>query len=324
MKFSIIIPCYKVEEYLPECVESVLKQTYTDFELILVDDGSPDRVPEMCDEYSRKDSRVRVIHQKNAGLACARNAGITDAKGEYLICIDSDDYLSQNNILERIAEKTESEVDVVLYGYQKYFESNKTKGESCVPFLTGVCSTREMLRSVLETNSYCGTAWTKAVKLSILLKHNIEFRPGMISEDIDWYLHLMCFAKTYDSINDVAIIYRLRSGSISNAPKINSMTDNLWILENWPNRIKSIVEDSLTIDSLMSVMSYYYANDLILYASYPYQQVVPYKKRLKAQSYLMNFAVTPRALTIKKFYKLFGFEITIFLLKIMSKLKTRQ
>ena len=85
MKFSIIIPCYKVEEYLPECVESVLKQTYTDFELILVDDGSPDRVPEMCDEYVRKDSRVRVIHQKNAGLACAPNAGITDAKGEYLI-----------------------------------------------------------------------------------------------------------------------------------------------------------------------------------------------------------------------------------------------
>lgn len=324
MKFSIIIPCYQVEEYLPECVESVLKQTYTDFELILVDDGSPDRVPEMCDEYVRKDSRVRVIHQKNAGLACARNAGITDAKGEYLICIDSDDYFSQNNILERIAEKTKSEVDVILYGYQKYFESNKNKGESSVPFLTGVCSTRDMLRSVLETNSYCGTAWTKAVKLSILHKHNIEFRPGMISEDIDWYLHLMCFAKTFDSINDVAIIYRQRSGSISHAPNINSMTDNLWILENWPNRIKSIVEDSLTIDSLMSVMSYYYANDLILYASYPYQQVVPYKKRLKAQSYLMNFAVTPRALTIKKFYKLFGFEITIFLLKIMSKLKTRQ
>lgn len=324
MKFSIIIPCYKVEEYLPECVESVLKQTYTDFELILVDDGSPDRVPEMCDEYVRKDSRVRVIHQKNAGIACARNAGITDAKGEYLICIDRDDYFSQNNILERIAEKTKSGVDVILYGYQKYFESNKNKGESNVPFLTGVCSTRDMLRSVLETNSYCGTAWTKAVKLSILHKHNIEFRPGMISEDIDWYLHLMCFAKTFDSINDVAIIYRQRSGSISHAPKINSMTDNLWILENWPNRIKSIVEDSLTIDSLMSVMSYYYANDLILYASYPYQQVVPYKKRLKAQSYLMDFAVTPRALTIKKFYKLFGFEITIFFLKIMSKLKTRQ
>lgn len=259
MKFSIIIPCYKVEKYLSECVDSVLNQSFTDYELILVDDGSPDRVPEMCDEYAKKDARVRVIHQKNAGLACARNAGIIDAKGEYLICIDSDDYIAKNDILARVAEKTASGVDVVLYGYQKYFESNNAKGESCVPFLTGVCSTYEMLRSVLETNSYCGTAWTKAVKLSILHKHNIEFRPGMISEDIDWSLHLMCFAKTFDSINDVAIIYRQRLGSISHAPKINSMTDNLWILENWPNRIKSIVKDPLTIDSLMSVMAYYYA-----------------------------------------------------------------
>lgn len=76
MKFSIIIPCYKVEKYLSECVDSVLNQTFTDYEIILVDDGSPDRVPEICDEYAKKDNRIRVIHQKNGGLSRARNAGI--------------------------------------------------------------------------------------------------------------------------------------------------------------------------------------------------------------------------------------------------------
>lgn len=99
MKFSVIVPCYKVEKYLSECVDSVLNQTYTDFEVILVDDGSPDRVPEICDEYVKKDFRVRVVHQKNAGIACARNAGIAVANGEYVICIDSDDYLIDANVL---------------------------------------------------------------------------------------------------------------------------------------------------------------------------------------------------------------------------------
>lgn len=81
MKFSIIIPCYKVENYLHECVDSVLNQTFNDYEIILVDDGSPDACPQICDEYVAKDARIKVIHQKNAGLACARNAGIAEAKG---------------------------------------------------------------------------------------------------------------------------------------------------------------------------------------------------------------------------------------------------
>lgn len=90
---SVIVPVYKVEKYLDRCVKSVLDQTFTDFELILVDDGSPDRCPALCDEWAAKDSRIRVIHKKNGGLSDARNAGIDAARGEYLFFADSDDYL---------------------------------------------------------------------------------------------------------------------------------------------------------------------------------------------------------------------------------------
>lgn len=324
MKFSIIIPCYKVEKYLSECVDSVLNQSFTDFEIILVDDGSPDRVPKICDEYAKKDNRIRVIHQKNGGLSRARNAGISVATGEYLICIDSDDYIAKSDVLARIAEKTKLGTDVVLYGYQKLFESKNSLGERAVPILDGVCSTSKMLFSVLGNNSYCGTAWTKAVKLSILHEHKIEFRPGMISEDIDWYLHLMCYAKTFDSINDVAIIYRQRPGSISHSAKIDSLKDNLWILENWPERIKKTVKDQTTIEALMSVMAFYYANALVLFSGYDKKESAPFKERMKAMSYLQNYAVTPRAKIIKRFYKLLGFDATVFLLKILANLKTRQ
>lgn len=324
MKFSIIIPCYKVEKYLSECVDSVLNQSFTDFEIILVDDGSPDRVPKICDEYAKKDNRIRVIHQKNGGLSRARNAGISVATGEYLICIDSDDYIAKSDVLARIAEKTKLGTDVVLYGYQKLFESKNSLGERDVPILDGVCSTSKMLFSVLTTNSYCGTAWTKAVKLSILHEHKIEFRPGMISEDIDWYLHLMCYAKTFDSINDVAIIYRQRPGSISHSAKIDSLKDNMWILENWPERIKKTVKDQTAVDALMSVMAFYYANALVLFSGYDKKESAPFKERMKAMSYLQNYAVTPRAKIIKRFYKLLGFDATVFLLKILANLKTRQ
>ena len=93
---SVIVPVYKVEQYLDECVQSIINQTYKNLEIILVDDGSPDRCPEMCDEYARQDSRIKVIHKPNGGLSSARNAGIDIARGEYIGFVDSDDYIAHD------------------------------------------------------------------------------------------------------------------------------------------------------------------------------------------------------------------------------------
>lgn len=324
MKFSIIVPIYKVEKYLHECVESILNQSYKDFELILVDDGSPDACPSMCDEYARRDSRIIVIHQQNAGLACARNAGIQRASGDYVICIDSDDYLSNEQVLSKISERAKGNVDAVLYGFRKFFESNSTFGEEVVPILPGCVDTGTMLEQVLQNNSYCGTAWTKAVRLGLLKDNDIEFKPGMISEDIDWYIHILCFAKTFDSINESALIYRQRPGSISHAAKINSLTDNLWILEYWPSRISELLNGSKLEKSMMAVMAYYYANVLILFSGYPPRESLPYQDRIKALSHLLDAATTPRAKFIARFYKVLGFKITVLALRVLSRLKTRQ
>ena len=103
--FSIIVPVYKAEKYISECVDSVLAQTFEDFELILADDGSPDRCPEICDEYAKKDSRIKVIHKENGGASSARNSGIDAACGEYIIFLDSDDYWEENYTLQRLDGK---------------------------------------------------------------------------------------------------------------------------------------------------------------------------------------------------------------------------
>ena len=102
MKYSIIVPVYNVENYINECIQSVLSQTMNDYEIILVDDGSLDECPAICDEWAKKESRIKVIHKKNGGLSSARNEGIRQSKGRYLLFLDSDDYWVDSNVLKKM------------------------------------------------------------------------------------------------------------------------------------------------------------------------------------------------------------------------------
>lgn len=332
MRFSVIIPVYKVEKYLSECVDSVLGQTYKDFELILVDDGSPDRCPEICDDYARKDARVKVMHQnaglscaRNAGAACARNAGVACARGSYIIFLDSDDYFVGDTVLEKINEKTLLKPDVIVYGYKKYFESDGTYGDSVCSFPNNAeaLAPSVFLRELLVRGSYSGTAWCKVIKSSILKDNNIEFRPGMISEDIDWYIQVMMCAKKYSTINESLYVYRLRPDSISHNAKLHSLTDNLWIKETWPQRIK---DSGITADLknvLMNIMGYYIGNFYVLYSGYDKAIRKEYYSRVKALSYLFDYSITSRSLVLAKVTRILGFKIMIALLRIAGKFKKR-
>ena len=128
--FSVIVPVYKVEKYIHQCLDSILAQSFSDFELILVDDGSPDACGRICDEYAAKDSRIKVIHKENGGLVSARRAGYSISRGSYICSIDSDDYVA-TDLLEKAAEKiSDYSVDAVLFGYE-YF--NEYSGEKHLP-----------------------------------------------------------------------------------------------------------------------------------------------------------------------------------------------
>ena len=119
-KISIIVPIYNVEKYLPQCMDSLLNQTMTDIEIILVDDGSPDNCPTMCDEYARQDTRVKVIHKKNAGLGLARNSGLKIAQGKYLAFIDSDDYVELDTYQKLCIFADEREADAVYFNHRRF------------------------------------------------------------------------------------------------------------------------------------------------------------------------------------------------------------
>ena len=139
MLISVVIPVYNVEKYLEKCIESVLAQTFTDYEIILIDDGSTDKCPIICDNYAGKYDFIKVIHKKNGGAAEARNIGTSCALGEYIIYLDSDDYINSNNFFDKLYTKTISRPDLVLYKFKKYHEVNKKTEDSNVTFPLFFC-----------------------------------------------------------------------------------------------------------------------------------------------------------------------------------------
>ena len=118
--FSIIVPVYKTEAFLRQCVDSILNQTYSDFQVVLVDDGSPDGCGAMCDGYAREDARIKVIHKKNGGLSDARNAGIDIARGEYIGFVDSDDWIEPDYLMSMVLASEKQPADFYLCGFRAY------------------------------------------------------------------------------------------------------------------------------------------------------------------------------------------------------------
>lgn len=208
---SVIIPVYKVEKYLCRCVDSVLAQTYEKLEIILVDDGSPDNCPAMCDAYAGQDKRIRVIHQENAGLSGARNAGIDAAGGEWMAFVDSDDYLAPDFLegLYRACVDTGSMLSVCRWIY--------VRGEAISELGTGAvetCTGREMLHRMYEPDgSRYVVAWNKLYRRELF--DEIRYPVGKIHEDEATTYRI------YDRVEKAAVVdstgygYFINAGSIT-------------------------------------------------------------------------------------------------------------
>ena len=175
-KISIIVPVYKVEKYLRRCLDSIVAQTFTDWECILVDDGSPDNSGKICDEYAGKDNRFRVFHQENQGVSAARNKGLDEAKGEWITFIDSDDWIEKEMLAELYDCAVKNEAEVVLSGLN--ITDGKTKGEQ-LKIKNGELSMPTDF--TWTTQGPCA----KLFKRTILCKYNIRFPNGFaIAEDL--------------------------------------------------------------------------------------------------------------------------------------------
>ena len=198
-KISVIIPVYKAEKYLHRCVDSILAQTFTDFELILVNDGSPDNSGAICDEYAQKDNRIKVIHKKNGGASDTRNVGLDHARGEIICFVDSDDWVD-NKFLEIFVEK---DADVVVQGYYKTInDSESCFEEYYIPIEACSCNDVGTFLKTIHEADNLGYLPMKTLKREIIEKLNLRLNTTYkFREDLEFFLRYLTECKSFITIN---------------------------------------------------------------------------------------------------------------------------
>jgi len=235
-KISIIVPVYKVEQYIHKCIDSILMQNFENFELILVDDGSPDICGEICDRYADKDKRIKVIHKENGGLSSARNAGLEIAKGDYIGFVDSDDWIEPDMYELLYGMCAEHRCDVAICSSQIHY-SNKIVISSNHPFI--IHDRNTAMKTMLEGKLYDEVVWTKLFKRNLL--EDIKFPVGMSYEDT---------AFTYKVIHKCKKVCFIGEPKYHYIKRDNSMMDRA---------VKEVKIDSVLIyDEMCKFMERYY------------------------------------------------------------------
>lgn len=291
--FSIIIPIYNVEPYLKKCVDSILCQQFIDFEVVLVDDGSPDNCPLICDDYARRDSRIKVVHKKNGGLSSARNAGIRVSEGMYIIFIDSDDYWNSDLALKKIyAKLCKKNIEVLVYNNIDY---------SCRTHESVVCNRnydsnfmeqsnkRDVLKYLFNNNLFPGAAWVTVTKRDFLLDKNLYFIEGIKAEDIDWLLNVFLSAKTYSALNEAFYVYlKYRTDSITGTADAKSIDDLLFTIKKWERTLQDEKYQFIS-DEVFSHLAWHYISALLIYNRIDKKQKKEYHSKLKKHKYLLKY-----------------------------------
>lgn len=255
--FSIIIPVYNVEKFLPQCLDSVLAQTYANFELILVDDGSNDRSGEYCDDYSRKDSRVRVFHVPNGGVSAARNIGIDEARGKWITFVDSDDFID-SDYLEKFHVEI-GDADLIIQGLE-YYDDKCEKYFKQVRVIDGVVENECFKQFVAENNLlHSGYPVAKAFRCD-LIKNGPRFNTSIsYHEDHIFVLMVMSIVNKIRLEDSVAYKYRVYHNGISLSTKRHSWRNLNMASELMVSAINNLHDMYLVKNSLYERKIYNFA-----------------------------------------------------------------
>lgn len=277
---SVIIPIYNVEKYLARCVDSIVNQTYKNLEIILVDDGSPDRCPQMCDDYAEKDSRIKVVHKKNGGLSDARNAGMAVATGEYISFIDSDDYVSDDFFECLLDVMNKENSDIAECSVVKFYEDNRFD-EFSDDLSVKTYDTQDAMSALIAENPFHQHVWNKLYKTELV--KDIPYAVGKLNEDEFWTYQVFGRANKVSKLNKTMYYYFQRNSSIMG---VGYNIRRLDALEGKANRQKYIENNFPDLSTQAKI-------DLYGSCMFAYQSVLKF----------MSGADKEKALSIIKKYK---------------------
>lgn len=292
-KISIIVPVYNVEPYLHKCIDSILNQTFKDFELILVDDGSPDNCGNICNVYAKKDSRIVVIHTENRGVSNARNKGIEIARGDFIGFVDSDDYLESNMYKELYQSCIDNDSDISIIGFTGVNDYEKV--------LFKYIPNKECYRlsNILKT----ANPFNKLYRKSLFLDEKIRFKLNRYYEDLNLIPKLIIKANKISYVSKCTYNYLQREGSTTHS-KDEKILDNIWAYVDikeylQEERLYNHYEEEFVIG--VNYFKHFYANVLYTY---------PFSFILKNKKIILNYFNQITTISI--------WEIIVFVLKYMK------
>lgn len=322
---SVIVPIYKVEDYLPKCIDSVLQQEFENFELILVDDGSPDACPQICDDYAKRDSRIKVIHKPNGGLSDARNVGIKASEGRYLMFLDADDYIEMPNSFNNIALKFQEGLsDVILYGTK---DVNLDSGIFTITRgnydLEAIHRDRfSAISSLIKTGQFPGSAWVVAIKREFVIKFDLYFIKGLKSEDIDWLMNVFDRVENIDAVTDSFYMYiKSRPGAITSTAGLVNAKDVLFSVNKWFEKFKSNLTP--VNELLLSYLAYQYLTSLIIYSNLASEERNQLRPLIYAEKGIIKYLRGRKGLFAKYTLTIFGIEGSSRIFRSINKLNNK-
>jgi len=263
-KISIIVPVYKAEKYLRRCLDSIVAQTFTDWECILIDDGSPDNSGKICDEYAEKDERFRVIHQENQGVSTARQNGLNNSIGEYVIHTDPDDWMEKNMLEDMITHIKSSNCDLLIVDY--YCDKN---AESKISIQKPTTDTSiSLLHDILKGKLH-GSCWNKMIRKNVIDRYNAKFIYGLsFCEDVMFWVQILQHSLKISYLNKAFYHYTILGNSLSTCATKKHIEQRLKFAEILEKMIdnqefsEEIIRRKL-INKLVAFKTGFYSNDEI-------------------------------------------------------------
>lgn len=317
-KISIIVPVYNVEKYLRKCLDSIVNQTYKNFELIIIDDGSTDNSANICDEYISNDTII--VHIQNSGVSYARNLGIKKCTGEYIMFLDSDDYFYSDKCLEILNEHLEEDLDVLLYKSKYYYEHiSKYITLPNYPIIDSY-DISQALKQLISTNKLSVSPCDKIIKSSIIKQNKNFFDEEMKNlEDIDWSLRIYDKISNIKTINEDIYVYRQqRNGSASsNKNSLNAIENMKIFIEKWANMNEYL--NNLSEKIIYNYISYQYVILITIFKrDNLYDLEIDFIKKYK---FLLKYNWCKKVKLTYIVSKIFGLKITTDILNIYLKKK---
>lgn len=328
--FSFIVPVYNVEKYLERCIDSILNQSYENFEIILIDDGSTDNSGKICDKYSELDSRIIVYHTENKGLSQARNKGIKASKGKYIIFLDSDDYWIDDK-LDKIANIcNKKNLDILAFNYEIYdISSKKIVKKKAIDFdnnIDKVISGEKFLNSILNKNPlYEWYAWFYVIRREMLIDSKLLFKIDTKYEDVDLIYKIILNAKNISAIDESILRYIIgRQGSITYGVNLDTEKDKLTVVKNNIKYIENLnINKELKIKLNNNISCLYYSSLILCNGIKNSKEKEELIKELKSSMWVCKYTTNKLQKNVYKIIKIFGINITSKILYIRKLIKDK-